>query len=717
MPVKGKKSTQPAAAPRPGVSMRFHFAALAILTLVVYWNSLDGGFVFDDEQIVMQNPALLNIHSFSDVLSFGIGWRQLLFFTYGLNYYLGGLNAHGYHVVNIALHLINVLLVYCIIQELAGRGHEGRFVAFAGAAVFSVHTLMSSAVSYIAGRSSVLCGIFYFLAVLFFAKALNDEELPSTRAVYIVLTIFSGIFAWQAKQESLALPGLLAALLWLRSDKKDLRYVVALAILPLVMVATMWARLQELFATVMGNKILVTAGFDPVLQPATYFRTYITSIVGYYFPRFLFPANLSADPHILPVTHWYSPEFPVSVLLLAGLAWLLVRQGTRNRLLTAGLAAILLSPLTAYAFVPLADVVLEHRAYIPGLGIALLAAALFRWIAETFSGARMAAPVVVVIVFAAMTIQRNTVFANNVTLWEDAARKSPNKTRTRFNLGAAYQNAHRPNDAIREYQRALQLKPDIHAAYSNMAAMQIDTGQLDEGEKTLVRLTQIAPEYTEGLINLSVLYIRKKDPDKAVTAADRAVAINPNSFAAHFNRAEALTQKGEFKLAIAAYERAAYLRPDLPSFQLSLGSAYVRAGDPNAAEQTFGKLTTGPLAADAYRSLAGLYSSGNNTNQAIDFLKRAIQVRPEFPFAHHDLGVIYMNKGMTDQAVEEFRTTLAQQPDNGPAVLNLSLAYQSKGDLPAARQVLETFVSQFGRSNSPYLSQVRERLSALHKGS
>src|SRR5205823_1508175 len=98
-----------------------------------------------------------------------------------------------------------------------------------------------------------------------------------------------------------------------------------------------------LFATVRGNTALINAGFDAVLQPATYFRTYITSIVGYYFPRFLVPVNLNADPHILPVDHWYSPEFVISVLILCGLAWLVIRRRRTDPLVRAGIAAVLVS--------------------------------------------------------------------------------------------------------------------------------------------------------------------------------------------------------------------------------------------------------------------------------------------------------------------------------------------------------------------------------------
>jgi len=721
LPKSSSSKRKPAPNSRPSLSdvqiTSLACSFLILLTVVVYWTSLSGEFVFDDQQIVLQNPALLNIHTLSDVGRVALGWRQLLFFTYGLNYYWSGLKPFGYHVFNLTLHVTSVLLVYFIILQMAGRGNDSRYIALAGASVFGVHTLLSSAVDYIAGRSSVLCGVFYFLSILLFLEALDDKRRPGVRALFGALAGLSGLFAWQAKQEAITLPAILAALLWLKSEKRDWRYIAALALLPLVLAAMAWRELVQLFSTVMGNKVLVSAGFDAVLPAATYFRSYVSAIVEYYLPRFVYPANLSADPYVVPVTAWYSGEFIVSVIVLGVLVWLVIRRGRGDILFRAGLAAVLLSPLTAYALMPMADVVLEHRAYIPGLATGLLSASLFRWIARSFPTVRIPAAVVAVAGLSILTVQRHPVFANDIALWEDAVRKAPQKARAHFNLGASYQNAHRSSEAVREYQASLLIKPDIHAAYSNMAALQLDSGQLDEAEKTLIKLTELAPDYSEGFVNLSVLYIRKHDAEKAVAAADRAIVNNPGSFAAYFNKGEALTQKGDYAGAVKNYEKAAYMRPDLVSFKLSLANAYVRAGDFKSAESTFLNMADGPMAAEAYRGLAGIYEVTNQDSQAEEYFKKAIAVRPNYAEAHHDLGILYLKKKMLDGAIDELRAAAAQQPDSAPAVLNLSLAYQSKGDLDSAKQVLETYIAQFGDRPSGLLQEIRSRLDRLKERS
>ena len=549
--------------------------SLILLTVFVYWNSLGNDFVFDD-QVLTENPNLLKIHTLSDAAGVGLGWRPLLFFTYGLNYYWSGLNPYSYHAVNLLLHVINVVLVYFIIREvvrvLDETERDSAWAAFAGAAIFSVHPLLSSAVSYIAGRSSVLCAVFYFLAVLFFLKLLDAgmKRRLYLSAVYAALTLASGLLAWQSKQEAMTLPVFLAALLLLKTRKRGLKYVVTLAGVSVIVAAAMWKHFQDLFNSLAGNTVPINTEFESVLPFPVYIRTYLTSIVRYYFPRFLYPSALNADPQTVAVAHWYSPEFVMSILVLAALSWFILRPAKTESLPPAGLAAILLSPLTAYALIPLADVVLEHRVYIAGLGIALLSAALFRWAGKNFRSLRIAVLSIVVVVFAGMTIQRNRAFANNITLWEDVVRKSPGKARAHFNLALAYQLDSRANDAIREYKVTLSLNPLVPATYSNIAALELDGGQLDEAEKTLLRLTEMAPQQAEAFVNLSVLYLRQREPAKAIAAADRAIAIKPDSAIAHFNKAEGLLEKGDVQDAIASYEQAVRLRPDLPAFRSKL---------------------------------------------------------------------------------------------------------------------------------------------------
>src|SRR5689334_14556875 len=256
---------------------------LTVLTVVTYANSLHGKFVFDDLSVILQNAALMNVKTLRDAVSpvLGGGWRQLLFATYALNYYWSGLDTFSYHVVNVALHLINVWLVYGIVlAAFHEEDRSARFVALCGAGIFAVHTLLSGAVSYIAGRSSVLCGTFYFAAIYLFFKALKTER-RQTRAWLFGLTAVSAFLAWSAKQEAITLPLFLAAVVLLRAKKIDWRWIGALAAVPLLAVIVMWGSIKTLYTEIQANTVLVSAGFSKVMPATTYLRTYLTTVVDY----------------------------------------------------------------------------------------------------------------------------------------------------------------------------------------------------------------------------------------------------------------------------------------------------------------------------------------------------------------------------------------------------------------------------------------------------
>jgi hypothetical protein len=122
--------------------------------------------------------------------------------------------------------------------------------------VFGVHPLLTEAVANVAGRASSLCALFYFLAVLAFLKALDSNRFRG-RALWWALAAFAGIGAWEAKQEAIALPVAMAALV----------------AMPIALVVLIRVQLAALFAGVIENQALVRLGLEEVLPIPIYVRT------------------------------------------------------------------------------------------------------------------------------------------------------------------------------------------------------------------------------------------------------------------------------------------------------------------------------------------------------------------------------------------------------------------------------------------------------------
>ena len=679
-----------------------------LVTAVVYANSLGGEFLFDDLQFV-RNPQAQNIETLSDAVDFS-GFRRLTFMTYGLNVYLGGMNPLSFHIVNVLIHAINVALIYMLLMHFAGGV---QYPAAVGALIFAVHPLFTEAVSYVSGRYSALCGTFYFLAVLTFIKGL-DTEVTKKRIFWFSVTAISGVLAWHAKQDALALPVTLAALTWISGSKKNWKVLTPLV--GALALALFYYRdsLLALFRNVGANTALVAAGADPALPFPTYLWAYVSSIVGYYVPRLIVPLgpfSLSADPYVPTVESWFSPEFIFSAAVLGGLSWLIVQGSKFDRWVMAGVVTLIVSPLTAYAFSPLADPVLEHRAYIPGLGIAVL----WGWLARSgfrrYGKASVVGILVVAGLFSIMTVRRNVVWKDNLTFWETLEADSSENARPHLNLGQQFQSSGRIDEAIREYQHALEIRPNLVAASSNLAAILLNRGQFDEAEPVLLDLTRTSPSFAEGWVNLGALYMNRREFDQALAAYDRALEADPNSAAAFLYKGNTLTEIGNFDAALENYRRAMDLRPDAIEFKLDLAMHYYRSGDHPAAERELVSLRGTPIAAAAYMNLGMMSMDAEDYPSALEYFKESARIRSDVAVLNQ-IGFTYLAMDMPDAAIEEFQNVLQAQPGYGPSVINMAIAYQEKKEDETAEQILRQFLRVY--PSSPFAARARERLETLN---
>jgi tetratricopeptide (TPR) repeat protein len=248
----------------------------------------------------------------------------------------------------------------------------------------------------------------------------------------------------------------------------------------------------------------------------------------------------------------------VALLVLLALgAWAFV-AARRHRTVAFGLAALLISPLTAYAVMPLADVAAEHRAYIPVLGLAILAA----WGLSLRSRYTYAALATITVVLGIITFQRNKIWADNLTLWTDTAGKSPGLARPHLNLGLAYQSEGQLEPALAEYQQALAINPKLAPAYINMSDIYFARGDVNKCEAVLKKAIELSPNLVAPYINLAIIALRQNRPADALGLLDKAASVD-DSHIVHFNRGEALFQLGRYPEAVHEYERAVELKPDL----------------------------------------------------------------------------------------------------------------------------------------------------------
>lgn len=525
---------------------------IGLIALGLYSNTVKHDFVYDDVPAIIDNPLVFtptNLLETFQVLK--EPWRPLVVFSYSITHLLFGFDSAAYHAVNIAIHTINCLLVYAIAWQIAMiwlSSNRAAIFAFAAGLIFAVHPVYSEAVSYIWGRSSSLCGTFYFSSILF---VLIGYRMGSGKKqiLYFSCALLTGLLAWKVKEEAITLPLLISGFFWLVGWRLA---AGSTFLVPLAIMASRWSNVSMLYTNVAAqNQELQLAGATHPLESSIYSMTVIKSSVFYYLKKFLFPFNLSVDPYIRPVEGAHDEVFLMALLILMCLAAVGYLARHRLKVLSFGIITLLISPLTAYAGIAVADVVAEHRIYIAGLGFAVLTA----WLVNLRP--KLSYPILALLAatFFYVTFERNMVWANNISLWRDAAIKSSQLARPHLNLGVAYHSLGQYEKALEEYKNAIELNPNLSVAYSNLGIIYLMEGDLSSAELSFRRAIEVSPDRIKPYLDLATVALKQQEPAKALRVLERAQRLGDSPIL-YFNKAEALAALGRYSEAEKEYVRA-----------------------------------------------------------------------------------------------------------------------------------------------------------------
>lgn len=423
-------------------SWRAHWPASALVAaaLAAYAGAFAGSFQFDDFNVIVHQGAVHSLGAWWDSMP---GIRPLLKLSYALSWIAGGGRETAFHIVNVALHAGNVLLVWAVLRllfERMGAGGEG-FAAFAGALLFALHPAHTEAVTYVSGRSVSLMALFYLGAVLahlreaprwvsplLFALALGVKEVAVTLPAALVLCEALDLrrpFRWR---EALS-----------RTWPHWLLLATGLALMAAL------PRYREMLET----SLALRAPLEQLeLQLGALARHAGVLILAV-------PPNI--DPQV-PAVPW-TGAFAVLAATAVGLALIRVQPWYALALLW-----FLLHLAPTNSVLPRLDAANDRQLYLASIGpLALAGFAL-----ALLPRGRLAATALLALVLAAGTALRNQDYRSEAALWTDTVRKSPESARAWNNLGYALQLERREAEAAAAYRRALALDPEHIPARVNL---------------------------------------------------------------------------------------------------------------------------------------------------------------------------------------------------------------------------------------------------------
>ena len=635
----------------------------AFIAAIIYSPSLQGDFVFDDRFI--QEKPLLHIERLSQVIDLiafkdvsftrTVENRKITFISFALNYYFGGLNTFGYHLVNVTVHILNGLILFLLsyqiltlpLSEGGGRGNALK-ISFLGSLIWLTHPIQTQAVSYIYQRLTSLAALFFLLSLLCYIKGRLNHTYK--RLAFFVLSMLSGLLALFTKQNAATLPFFIIVSEFLffqrhsfKLDKKKLGFLLLL--IGGLFILTAGIYIDSDFFSRMAQ-CYQQRGWTPLERVLTQLRVVIFYISLLIYPN---PSRLNIDHDFAISPSLLSPftTFLSLLVILGSLAFALFFM-KRNRLVSYAFLWFFGNLVIESSIIPL-ELVFEHRIYLPSMGLIILVVGLCfslskreweKWVSGFI--------ILLIFLFSYWTYERASVWRGQFPLWMDAAKKSPYKARPHNALGYAYEyNKGMLDEAISEYKHALAINPNYFKAHNNLGVAYAKKGMLDEAISEYKKTLAIKPRYVDAHNNLGVAYSRKGMFDEAIAEYKRALSLKPRYPEAHFNLGNAYDKMKSFDKAIAEYKRALLLKPHY---------------------------------ADARNNLGATYSSKGMFDEAISEYKQALAINPHHARAHFNLGTAYYKKGELDKAISEYKQAIVIKPDYGDAHNNLAVAYYSKGN-------------------------------------
>jgi len=489
---------------------------VVLISIAVYANTLWNGFVYDDTVQILENPWIRDLRYLPDILGSDVWgflkdpglskhYRPLLNLIYSLDYRLFGLNPSGFHLTNMLLHAGASSLVFLVALALSGS----RRTAFIAGILFAAHPVHTEAVAWVACISETSLAVFYLLSFLLYIK-----EKPALSGAAFFLALLS-------KEVALTLPAVLIAYdLSLRG--KPFRERFSERYLPHILAAGAYFAMR-VYATGL------TPGFIPKHAELTVWQYFINALLLFagYLSKLILPIGLNAYHALNPVYSITEPRGIMSVLVLAGFTAAAIICRKRNRAFFISLALIA-APLLPVLYIPAMgeNSFAERYLYLPSAGyVIILAVFLERLRGLPFKKAGYAVSaifILIVLLYSASAVKRNTAWRSDITLWEDAVGKSPDHHVPHSELAFSYEMEGRLDEAVEHYKISLSMNP-LHVIGHN---------------------------------RLGMIYLKQGLPDLAIEHFDYAIALKPDVPVYYYNMASALRRKG-WGLRAEEYENKA----------------------------------------------------------------------------------------------------------------------------------------------------------------
>jgi protein O-mannosyl-transferase len=534
---------------------------------IAYSNTFGVPFILDDYRMITNSDSIQNFWAFGDIFKMN---RPMVKLSFAFNYALNQFEVWGYHCFNLIIHLLAGMTLFGLVRKtLQANGflnhdtQEINGVALSISVLWVVHPIQTQSVTYITQRAESMMALFYLLTLYAVVTSTRSNQSFIWKSVAVLSCILG--MASKAVMISAPITVIIFDRLFLSQTWRDL--FKKRRGLYLCLFAT-WIFFAYLL---LRQKTEATAGFHHEAFSSIEYALTQPAVILHYL-------KLAFWPHPLCFDYLWQPAKEIGVILppLITIAtlFILVLSALRWAPVIGFLGTsffLILSPTSSV--MPISDLVVEHRMYLPLVPIICLFVLSCHKVFERASeslklGKRFKFPIqfffvgTLAITLMTLTFQRNQDYSSEVRLWQDTIQKRPNNVRAYNRLAILLDEAGKTDEAFIHLKKAVALSPYYEEARNNLATLLIREKKYTEAIEQLREAVQINPDYIDARNNLAFALVETNQHQEAAEQFKKLTQLLPNNPFAHNNLGRALSQIGNVEESIIYFEKALALKPD-----------------------------------------------------------------------------------------------------------------------------------------------------------
>jgi len=548
--------------------------ALMLITFIAYTPVLNNEFIsFDDNELIVRHELVAGGSdvSIKEIFTnkryiYRPHYKPLVFLMWNLEYRIFGFNSTVYHLNNLILHLFNVLLVFLIVFRLSSNfnidNDKKNLLSFFIALLFAIHPLHVESVGWATERKDVLYSFFYLSSILLYLKYTGDKY----RVKWLIPSVILYGLAILSKSMGITLIAMLFIIDFVQKRKFNLQSFKDK--IPYLIIFIVGLYLHGLLTDFGRHATGLSAGivdkgfsdypsnFDGL--PSFYIRILILNIrfilwiahiivpikISAVYPRAEILESLGVGIHIFPL---------ITILLFVSAIYF--RKKAAWFLFGLLFFTIALSPALAIAEKGISVFLSDRYTYISSIGIFIIAVVGFYHFASQQKIMKIFTPVLVIIllIFFVSTFRYVNVWETSETFWSNVIKVSKNNASVYNARGKVNRDKGNYEQALADYDKAIELDPAFYKAYHNRAKIYFDQQRFDEAIENYSVVLEFNPRFYEAVSNLGIIYASQQKNDLALEMLNRAMDIKPDHLNTIRSRGMLYEQMGEYDKALVDF--------------------------------------------------------------------------------------------------------------------------------------------------------------------